>query len=276
MDLIFGTLLALTVALALYVLLTFPRSSYAHMLRSLSTKTAAAVGAPTEEPSPLAQQLRLIPVTRRLTPEQFLVLQTVPAAGLFVAILTEALIGKHMPNLKVLLIAPPVIWLLPRGWLNAVVWQRQQAITRAYGDLVSHLVLMLDAGASTQKAFSTSVPVVREPLRTELVQLVADLKLSPLPSALQRFAERAGHKEIKNFTDNLVLQQKVGISLADALRDEERHSRVLQQEAARQRIRAGAVTMAAVTAVLLANGLILLALPVVGQWVSLMGGQVVP
>lgn len=276
MDLIFGTLVALTVALLLYALLTFPRSSYARMLRSLSSKTATAAMTQSEEPSDLAQQLRLIPATCRMSPEQFLIAQSVPAVGLFLVILTEAAIGKHMPNLKVLLLAPPVIWLLPTLWLKAMVWQRQQAITRAYGDLVSHLVLMLDAGASTQKAFSTAVPVVREPLRTELVQLVADLKLSPLPSALQRFAERAGHKEITTFTENLVLQQKVGISLADALRDEERHSRVLQQEAARQRIRAGAVTMAAVTAVLLANGLILLALPVAEQWVSLMGGQVVP
>ncbi|MGE5672710.1 MAG: type II secretion system F family protein [Mycobacterium leprae] len=268
MDFLFGSMIAAALALMAHTLLTFPRSAYAHMLHSLQKREQPRRSVESK-PSALAEQLRQLPLTRDLSAEQFLLLQTVPAILLLGAAVTLSLANHQPLNIRVLILGMPILWLAPRLWLMIMVSQKQRAVAQAYSDLISHLVLMLDAGASTQKAFSTAPAVVRGPLRSDLMELVADLKLSPLPAALERFAERTGNRDIKFFAENLVLQQKVGIGLAQTLRDEERHTRVLQQELARQRIRSGAITMAAVTALLLANGLIIMAIPVMGQWFGL-------
>lgn len=220
----------------------------------------------------LEAKLGRFPLTRGMRAAQFIALQYGLALTAAALLALPRLAVGLAPNWDLLIVFPPLAWLAPYLALQAALWQRHQALTRAYGDLVGHLVLMLDAGASSLQAFTTAPAVVREPLRTELRTLVADLKIAPLPSAVSRFAARTGHTDIQFFAENLILQQKVGIGLGDALKQEERHSRNLYQESIRQRIKSGSLTMAAVTAILLANAVMMLAIPFLHQWFDLMAG----
>lgn len=161
--------------------------------------------------------------------------------------------------------------------LGAGVWfwlrsQRREALlSRAYPDLLAHLVAQARAGAGTFQAFATAPPVLREPLRQEVEELIADMRVAPFPAALQRFAERCGIPEVRAFAANAIHQQSLGIALRQVLESEEAHILALARQAMRQRIQRTSITMAAVTVILLINGLIIYMLPVVQEMYRLAG-----
>lgn len=166
--------------------------------------------------------------------------------------------------------APP--WLSLLGWSlgtgGAVLFwhvsarkRRQQAIAMAFPDLVAHLSLQLQAGATARQAFSSSLAVVQGPLNQELALLVADLALAPLDAGLMRFAERAADPQIWSFCQHVVQQQHSGMSLAGIFAAEERHTMAMQQQQGRERISRAGAGLSAVLVILLLNGAIMWTLP---------------
>lgn len=142
-------------------------------------------------------------------------------------------------------------------------WLRRRAMERAFPDLLAHLSLQAGAGAGVLEAFATAPLAVPEPLRSELVTLAADLQVAPLPPALARWAARVGIPAAAGLAETLTHQQRLGFPLAAALAREEAHCLSLLRQQARRRIQATAALLAAVTAVLLFNTLVLYFLPAI-------------
>lgn len=165
--------------------------------------------------------------------------------------------------------------LLPPLGAGAWFWlrgrRREALLSRAYPDLLAHLVAQARAGAGTFQAFATAPPVLREPLRQEVEELIADMRIAPFPAALGRFAQRCGIPEVRAFAANAIYQQSLGIALREVLESEEAHILAMARQAMRQRIQRTSITMAAVTVILLLNGLLIYMLPVVQGMYRLAG-----
>jgi Flp pilus assembly protein TadB len=153
-------------------------------------------------------------------------------------------------------------------WQATARRRRQQAIAMAFPDLVAHLSLQMQAGATPLQAFSSSLAVVHGPLGLELAVLVADLKLAPLDAALLRFADRAADPEIWAFCQHVVQQQRSGMSLEAIFAAEERHTLAMQHQRGRERISRAGAGLSAVLVILLLNGAALWALPMVLEFLA--------
>lgn len=142
-------------------------------------------------------------------------------------------------------------------------WLRRRQMARLYPDLLAHLSLQTGAGATVLEAFATAPQAVPEPLRSELLILAADLRVAPLPAALQRWAGRVGTPEAAALAQTLAHQQQLGFAVAGALAREEAHCLSLLRQQTRRRIQAGSALLAGVTALLLLNTLLLYFIPAV-------------
>jgi Flp pilus assembly protein TadB len=248
-------LLAAGVALLAYAALVgLPR--YSPRQRMIRRVGPSAVDPPGHD-TPLARRLRRLPLTRRLAPARFRAMQAA-LAGLALALTAGPwLLFAIRPVTGALLIYPLLAYGAPEVWLALQNHRRAALIARDYPDLLAHLVAQTRAGAGTLHAFASSPPVLREPLRGEVEELIADLRIAPFPAALNRFAERCATAEVRAFAQNVVYQQSVGIALPEALAAEEAHAVAMARQGVRQRIQRSAVVMASVTVILLLNGLLI-------------------
>jgi len=244
-------LMALTVALVVYgLLLALPRFS---PRRDLARRLGVRAGAHTRP-------------TARLR-----ALQGGLAAA--AAVMAPWVLFGQSVDLTGLLIYPVMGWLGPPLWRWLQGRRRQALMARTYPDLLSHLVAQTRAGASTLQAFASVPPVLREPLRTEVEGLIADLRVAPFPAALQRFAERCGVPEVRVFARHVTYQQSLGIALPEVLEAEEAHTLAMARQSVRRRIQAAAVLMAAVTVILLLNGLLMYLTPLAFDLTRLAAGK---
>lgn len=223
--------------------------------------------------SRLADRLRQVPATRRLSPGQFRLIQHVLAGAAAALICGPWLLVGLRPQWVALAVYPPVVWAAPLGWLWLQARRRSALLSRTYPDLLAHLVTQTQVGAGTLHAFASCPPVLREPLRSEVEDLIADMRIAPFPAALQRFADRCGVPEIRAFAQNVIYQQALGIALPQVLASEEAHTLAMVRQSTRQRIQGSAITMAAVTVILLLNGLAILLSPLFFDFARLMGGE---
>lgn len=153
-----------------------------------------------------------------------------------------------------------------------LAWAHRRALARNYPDLLAHLSIQSMAGAHILEAFATAPRAVPEPMRSELRRLVADLSVSPLPAALERFGRKTGIPEVRALVEVLQHHQRLGFPLAEALGREETHCLTLMRQQTRRRIQISATILAAVTAILLFNALILYFVPAVQTIPVLTGG----
>ena len=251
-------LLAVSLALAVYgLMLRLPRYSPRRaMLRQLGAHR------PSEPESPLARRLSLVAATRDVSPRRFRQLQWLLAGAGALLVTVPWLMPTAVPDWGALCLYPVAGWCLPELWLRVQLHRRRGLLARSYPDLLSHLSIQMRAGAHTLQAFASSPPVLREPLRGEVELLVADLKLSPFAEALQRFAERCDTPAIRAFAAHATHQLALGMTLPDLLAAEEAHVLAMARQGARQRIQRSAIVMAAVTVILLCNGLLVYFTPV--------------
>jgi Flp pilus assembly protein TadB len=172
-----------------------------------------------------------------------------------------------------LLLFPVGAALIPLLFLHLQIGRRQRLLLRAYPDLLAHLVTQLRAGAPTPTAFATAPPALADPLRTEVVELLADLATAPFPAALRRFTDRCDLEPLRHLAAAVEQGEAVGISLLQILEKEEVHALALARQAVRERIQTSAVILAAVTVILLVNGLIIWFTPVAFDLLKLLKGK---
>jgi len=221
----------------------------------------------------LAARLRRVAVTRRLPARRFRLIQAGLAGTGLLACAAPLLIVGTPPDPVALVSYPLGLWLLPEIWLWLQLRRRRALIARSYPDLLSHLVTQTRAGAGTLQAFVSVPPVLREPLRGEVEELLADLRIAPFPAALERFAQRCDLAEVRAMARHLVYQHSLGIELQEALVAEEAHTLVIARQKSRQRIQGSAIVMASVTIILLLNGLAILFAPLLLDMSQMLAGQ---
>lgn len=260
-------LAAAALALGAYgLLLTLPAfSSRRALVQNLSYPGPAEL--PPKQEGGLARTLRRLPLTRHWAPWHFYLLQA--AAGGAIGLLL-LLSSRPSPLALLLLIAGAA--LLPRLFLQLQVGRRRRLLLRAYPDLLAHLVTQLRAGAATGAAFASAPPALAEPLRREVVELLADLTTAPFPAALRRFTDRCDLEPLRHLAAAVEQGEAVGISLLQVLEKEEAHAIALARQAVRERIQTSAVTLAAVTVILLVNGLLIWFTPVAFDLLKLLRG----
>jgi Flp pilus assembly protein TadB len=263
-------LLALSLALTVYgLLLRLPRfSPRRSMLHRLDPDRVTAPDLDT----PLARRLRLVPATRDVSPRRFRQVQWGLAATAALVQMAPWLVLQAEPDWAGLAIYPPLCWALPELWLRVQLRRRRFQLTRAYPDLLTHLATQTRSGATTLQALASSPPVLREPLKGEVEALVADLVLLPFDEALQRFAGRCATAQIAGFAAHLSQQMALGAALAEVLEAEEAHLLATSRQGARQRIQRSAVVLAAVTVILLLNGLLIYFTPVLFDLTRFLAG----
>lgn len=253
-------LLALTVGLGIYAaLLRLPRfSPRMQLVTRVGPQPVAG-----QDNSPLGGWLRKLPLTRNVPVGRFRLVQF-GLAGTTLMLVAAPWLLLHTPPVPLSLLLYPVLaWVLPLAWLAFQLRRRHALIGRTYSDLLAHLATQVRAGSGMLQAFASAPPVLQEPLRGEVADLIADLRVAPLPAALERFADRCGLPEISSFVRSVIHQQALGIALPRVLADEERHALALARQATRGRIQESAIIMAAVTVILLMNGLAVYFTPVV-------------
>lgn len=208
----------------------------------------------------LTAALQALPLTQGLTARQFQMLQAL--ASLLAACLYALpawLQGR--PVAAPALVVGVAAYFVPLIVLRHALRRRRLALDRALMDLVSHLGLMLAAGCHPLEAFERAPQVVREPLRSELRQLIPDLRLSTLPAALERFAARTNSPAIAAFVRQVMAQQNLGIQLEDVLELQEQVHLRRQEEWADRRIEAATAWLALGSGLLLANAVAIAAVP---------------
>lgn len=231
-------------------------SRRSQLLRDLGRRAAAQ-----EEKSALSERLKAATVLRRWRPETFRTVQLLSALGLAVLVSVPPLSLGKLPVVAPLL-GGLFGWQAPVLMLGILNERRRAALDRAIGDLIGHLRAQTAIHIPLLQALESAPPVVREPLRADLEELVADCRLAPLPSALERFAARTKHPRLRELVEHLGHQQALGVPLAQVFAEEEQHQVVLMKELVRQRIRSATVTMSIVTFLLFLNGTIVFMLPI--------------
>ncbi|MDF2630107.1 MAG: hypothetical protein K0R39_3938, partial [Symbiobacteriaceae bacterium] len=140
------------------------------------------------------------------------------------------------------------------------LWQALQArrhraqATRAWPDLLAHLAIQTRAGADLAAAFASSLTIVREPLRGHLERLVADLRITPMPEALDAFARRCNIPGARALVQTIIEHRPHGAALPDALAAEESQTAGLARLAIRRQSLMSALTAAVVSLMVLVIG----------------------
>jgi hypothetical protein len=253
---------ALATACGLYALLVaLPAfSGRRRLVQNLSYPTLPTL--PPKAAGGVGRALRLLPATRRMEPRRFRLLQLLAALTMLPVVAGPALVGGRPVPIGPVLILPPLAAALPQLWIRLQIGRRRRLLLRAYPDLLAHLVTQLKAGAPTNAAFASAPPALPEPLRQEVTELLVDLATAPFPAALRRFADRLDLEPIRHLVGAIEQGESVGISLLQVLEKEEAHALALARQVVRERIQISAVTLAAVTVILLVNGLMIWFTPV--------------
>jgi len=121
----------------------------------------------------------------------------------------------------------------PAGRPRLIARRRQALLAENYPDLISHLAARTRAGAGLLEALATSPAILREPLRSDVEDLIADLRLSPASAALERFARRCGLPQMRSFIQTVISQQALGIPLAEIVAAEEIRALAMARQSAR-------------------------------------------
>lgn len=208
----------------------------------------------------VAAALRLLPLTSRLSVRQYRVLQLIAGALAACLYALPAWLQGRAVALPAIAVGMAAYG-LPGVLLRHAIRRRRVALDRALMDLVSHLGLMLAAGCHPLEAFERAPQVVREPLRSELRQLIPDLRLSTMPAALERFAARTDSAAIAAFVRQVMAQQRLGIQLNEVLELQEQVHMRRQEERADRRIEAATAFLALGSGLLLANAVAIAAVP---------------
>lgn len=151
----------------------------------------------------------------------FTVLGISSAANIYIAAAVSALLGLYLPQL----------------WLRARAARRRREMLNGLPDTLDLMLVCVEAGLGIDAAFHRIGPEISEAhplLARELACVTLELRAGrSREEALRRMAERSGVNEIRSFVMLLTQSEKLGTSIAQALRTyaaEMRERRKLQAE----------------------------------------------
>jgi len=182
-------------------------------------------------------------------PMVFLASKTITAVGLgIVAVVVALQFGKPMTTVAgYFVFAAGIGFMLPEGWLYMVRKQRIEAIRNGLPDSLDLMVVSVEAGLALDAALmrvGDEMRLAHPPLSEEMQIATLETQMGIHRSeALQKMANRTGVEEMKALVAVISQAEKLGTSIAKALRTQADALRTKRRQRAEERAQKTAVKL---------------------------------
>jgi tight adherence protein C len=136
------------------------------------------------------------------------------------------------------LLATSIGMSLPLVWLRQRVRSRQRSLRRAVPDVLDMMVLCLEGGVSLSAAVQrvmVELQVIHPVLAGELGIIHREVQMGlTVGEGLRAFAERCNLEEVRDLASVLIQSERIGASVAQALRTHAESSRLERQQRAEE------------------------------------------
>ena len=204
----------------------------------------AARAAPSRARRTVASDLQM--AGSRMNPTMFLGLRTLIMFGLPAVGVLYVLTSGALNTTDIIVMALAVIWgrRLPTMWLKRRIRARQRLIDRALPYSLDLMVACLEGGLSLDASLAKVVEQTDGPLAVEIRRTLQEMALGrPTADAIRDLGDRTGAAGLKRLTDDIVQSDRMGISIAESLRNLARDSRVMRRQAAEELARKAPIKM---------------------------------
>ncbi len=158
-------------------------------------------------------------------------------------VLTAA--GEPQPT-HWLVLGVSILWgrRLPTLWLKRRIRKRQRAIDRRLPYSLDLMVACLEGGLALDASLAKVAEQSEGPLAEEIRRALHEIALGrPAEDAIGDLGARNGAPELKRLTENIVQAERMGISIADTLRQLAHDSRVRRRQRAEEMARKAPIKM---------------------------------
>ncbi len=170
------------------------------------------------------------------SPERVVLVRLVLAGLGFGSGVLVSMAGGRSPGLVLGVLVGGGTWLISPLLAAILIENWRARLLGAFPGMVQTLSLLAGTGLTTIQAFRAAIPCIREPLRSEVRLLVAEMGSTLVPEdALERFAARTGVPEVRAFTRMIAQERKAGIRLAEILVKQAAFARRLRVQLVRKR-----------------------------------------
>jgi tight adherence protein C len=205
----------------------------------------AARAAPQRARAKVAADLTMAGLS--MSPTAFLGLRTLVMFGLPVIGVLYILTAEGSPTVvHWLVLVVTVMWgrRVPNMLLRRRIRARQRTIDRRLPYALDLLVACLEGGLSLDASLAKVAEQSEGPLAIEIRRTLHEMALGrPAEDAMRALGERTGAPDLKRLTDNIVQAERMGVSIADALRQLARDSRIRRRQAAEEMARKAPIKM---------------------------------
>jgi len=133
---------------------------------------------------------------------------------------------------------------LPTMWLKRRIRKRQRAIDRRLPYSLDLMVACLEGGLSLDASLAKVAEQGEGPLADEIRRALQEMALGrPAEDAIRDLGVRNGAPELKRLTENVVQAERMGISIAETLRQLAHDSRIRRRQAAEEMARKAPIKM---------------------------------
>jgi tight adherence protein C len=204
----------------------------------------AARAAPSELHRTVANELAMAGST--VSPTVFLGIRTLLLFGLPAMAIVYVLGSGPIQPLDWAVLIFAAVWgrQLPIMWLKRRIRSRQRAIDRRLPYALDLMVACLEGGLSIDAALAKVVEQSDGPLAFEIRRTLQELALGrPTAEAIRDLGERTGAPGLKRLCEDIVQADRMGISIAESLRQLARDSRVQRRQQAEELARKAPIKM---------------------------------
>ena len=164
-----------------------------------------------------------------------------PAFGLIWVVLSPQKGPLQWLFFGMLLIAGPK---LPTMWLQRRIKRNEKTIQRALPFAVDLLVACLEGGLSLEAALDKVASETDSLLSEEIQQTLAEIALGrPSVEALRDLGTRTGIADLKRLTETVLQAERMGVSIAEAMRTLADESRTRRRQRAEEEARKAPIKM---------------------------------
>jgi tight adherence protein C len=204
----------------------------------------AARAAPSRARRTVAADLQM--AGSRMNPTMFLGLRTIIMIGFPVVAVLYVIGDGRLEPLDLVIVLLALIWgrRMPSMWLKRRIRNRQRAIDRSLPYSLDLMVACLEGGLSLDASLAKVVEQTDGPLAAEFRRSLQEMALGrPSADAIRDLGERTGAPGLKRLTEDIVQSERMGISIAESLRNLARDSRIVRRQQAEELARKAPIKM---------------------------------
>jgi tight adherence protein C len=159
-------------------------------------------------------------------------------AGLLLGILLGALYGKfQMPNaLLFAVIGGAALFFLPDLLIKNVALRRQEQTSKSLADALDMLSVCVEAGQGFDSALLQVARNVDGPISGEFARVLSEIQIGKSRGeAFSSMGDRVTLPEVKNFVTALVQADRLGLPIANVLREQTVNMRLVRRQKAEEK-----------------------------------------